>query len=396
MHPILSEPGRLRFYIAAWLPSALLLAVLVGLTREVSAGHAAALAIPLGLLYALVCLSSWYPSRYVPAEPANAWRLLTVHGVGAILSSSAWLAVGNIWAYVLDRLPGSHGYIADFRLQAPVFLVYGLLMYALAAAVSYLMIAFENSRNIEREAERQRMANEKERHIARDIQRRLLPPAEVNGHGYRLAARHRPAQFVGGDFYDFYRVSERHIALVMADVAGKGIGASLIMASARASLRVLAPDHGILETIQELNHRLYDELDPREFVALAFAHYDPSTRELELVNCGLPDPLIISAGKPPRQLAVPGPRLPLGLRRNVAYQTTSFSLSANERILLYTDGLPETPTASGDPLGYEMFENVVASQTTTTPLAWIDQLIDRLGEGSEPEDDMTALLLEPC
>ena len=117
----------------------------------------------------------------------------------------------NALAKLLERLPWFHDLTADIRLQAPVFVAVGLLLYTLAVAMNYLLIAFEasnqaESRNLElayqareaeREAARERNQAEKERELARALQQRLLPPAQVDGRGYRLGAHHQPAQFVG-------------------------------------------------------------------------------------------------------------------------------------------------------------------------------------------------------
>ncbi|HSS44398.1 MAG TPA: SpoIIE family protein phosphatase, partial [Thermoanaerobaculia bacterium] len=110
---------------------------------------------------------------------------------------------------------------------------------------------------------------EKELELARSIQRRLLPPAEIEGDGYRVAARNLPARFVAGDFYDVFPLSDGTVGLVVADVSGKGIGASLIMASVKSVVPLVASGRSVSETLRELNRKLSGELAAREFVALA-------------------------------------------------------------------------------------------------------------------------------
>jgi hypothetical protein len=238
---------------------------------------------------------------------------------------------------------------------------------------------------------------ERELELARDLQSRLLPPPEIAGEGYRVAARNLAARVVAGDFYDVFRLADGAVGLTVADVAGKGMAASLIMASAKARLPLLAADRLAEETLRELNRTLAAELSPREFVALAFLRYDPERGTATLVNAGLPDPYLLRTGEPPLPLIVPGPRLPLGARREVAYQALAVPLQPGDRILMLTDGLAEASTSAGEPLGYPALASLLAAgPEALTPLAWIDALLDRVRTATQAslEDDWTALLLE--
>src|SRR6185503_16981032 len=146
---------------------------------------------------------------------------IAAHGLAAAISSSVWLVAGLGWAHLLDRVPKLQGTSEGFRGMLVLFFAVGVLLYVLAVVVHYLLIAFETSsetesRNLEltvqaREAElramsarREQELAEQELELARSIQRRLLPPAEVGGDGYRVAARNLPARFVAGDFYDVF------------------------------------------------------------------------------------------------------------------------------------------------------------------------------------------------
>jgi sigma-B regulation protein RsbU (phosphoserine phosphatase) len=238
---------------------------------------------------------------------------------------------------------------------------------------------------------------ERELQLARDLQSRLLPPPEMEGEGYRVAARNLAARVVAGDFYDVFRLADGAVGLTVADVAGKGMAASLIMASAKARLPLLAADRSAAETLRELNRVLAAELSSREFVALAFVRYDPIRGTVTLANAGLPDPYLLRAGEPPRALEAPGPRLPLGARHEVPYETLEVRLEPGDRLLLLTDGLAEAPTPAGEPLGYPALAALLAADGgMAAPLAWIDGLLDRVRNATSPslEDDWTALVLE--
>ena len=241
----------------------------------------------------------------------------------------------------------------------------------------------------------------KELELARDIQRRLLPPARVVGRGFTVVARSEPARFVGGDFYDVLRPSDGGVGVVVADVAGKGIGASLIMASVKAMMPFVAAERSVEETLRELNRHLHSELGcrprgPRTFVALAYARFDPATRRLWLANAGLPDPYRLRGDADPEVIAVPGERLPLGMRAEVAYESCELELGCGEWLLLLSDGIPEARRMSGDPLGYETLEKLLDRGVEGPGEAWLDALLEQVRELSVPEpvDDWTAVLLE--
>jgi hypothetical protein len=236
---------------------------------------------------------------------------------------------------------------------------------------------------------------EKELELARSIQQRLLPPDAIEADGFRVSARNLPARFVAGDFYDVFHLADGTVGLVIADVSGKGIGASLIMASVKAVVPLVAAGRSAAETLTHLNRKLSAELAARDFVALCFARYEPADGSLEIANAGLPDPYRLSAAEPIEALSVPGPRLPLGARREVAYESLRVTVGHGQRVLFVTDGLPEAPDAGGEPLGYETLSRLVASAA-----AGSGDLLNRLLESvraASPgalQDDWTVLLLE--
>ena len=236
---------------------------------------------------------------------------------------------------------------------------------------------------------------EKELELARAIQQRLLPPATLDGPGFAVAARCIPARHVGGDFYDVFHLEDGRLGLAVADVAGKGIGAALIMATAKAVVPLLATSADPAATLSALNAKLKKELGPREFVALAFAVFDAATGELRLSNAGLPDPYLLRSGESPRALSCPGPRIPLGLRGEVPRETLRVDLAPSDRVVFLSDGLPEAPRPDGEPLGYGALEGLL-DLPEVPPGEAVELLLSRVAAaaGASPEDDATVLLLE--
>lgn len=235
--------------------------------------------------------------------------------------------------------------------------------------------------------------------LAREIQCRLLPPPRVVGPGFEVLTRIVPARVLAGDLCDVLRHPDGSVGVMAADVAGKGVAASLVMASVKATFPFLAADNDVPGTLRALGHRLSEELGRRQFVALAYARFDPATSEVTIANAGLPDPLVLRRGEPPFAVEVPGPRLPLGARSDVSYQSRRLTLGSGERLLLYTDGLPETRLAEGEVLGFDAFTRLVAAvphpDGEGADEDWLDALLARVLElgGVAPDDDCTLALL---
>jgi Stage II sporulation protein E (SpoIIE) len=235
---------------------------------------------------------------------------------------------------------------------------------------------------------------ERELELARTIQQRLLPPESVTGNGYRIRARNVAAQYVAGDFYDAFHLADGTLGVAVADVSGKGIGASLLMATVKAMLPLVAEGRRPSETLTELNRKLRAELPRHAFVALSYARLDPGAGTLELSNAGLPDQYLLRAGAAAEMLSVGGPRLPLGSWRDVVYESMTVSLRAGDAVLWLTDGLAEATTASGEQLGYEKLLQEV-NDAALAPADMLDTLFERVGliTSRKLEDDCTALVL---
>jgi Stage II sporulation protein E (SpoIIE) len=229
---------------------------------------------------------------------------------------------------------------------------------------------------------------EKELQIAREMQQRLLPPPLIEQDGFRVAARTQPAHIVGGDFYDVVRLGDGSHGVIIADVSGKGIAASLLMASCKAMIPLLATNGGVAEVMHALNERLCEQLGRREFVAMLFARFDSTTGALEIVNAGMPDPYVIG-NDAPRALTVTGERFPLGIRRETRYDTAHASLARGERLLMFSDGFPEAMVGE-EAVGYDKVESMLGGFQS------VDALITSLAAipGVRIDDDLTVMTLE--
>lgn len=340
-------------------------------------------------IYSIANLLGWLLQRRL--ERLTGKQKTAFHIVELFFSGvCAWLLTGLLVQAIFPGVsvlgPGAYRYVLA---TAGLAIFFGFAFISFEGLKSRLAESVARVKEVE--------FAERELQLARELQSRLLPPAEVAGEGYRVAARNLAARVVAGDFYDVFRLADGAVGLTVADVAGKGMAASLIMASAKARLPLLAADRPAEETLRELNRVLAAELSAREFVALVFARYEPSLGVLTLANAGLPDPYLLRRDEPPRPLAVPGPRLPLGVRREVPYEALQISLQPGDRLLMFTDGLAEAPTSAGEPLGYAALAGLMQLDGGAAPLlAWLDDVLERVRArtGAVLEDDWTALVLE--
>jgi Stage II sporulation protein E (SpoIIE) len=275
-----------------------------------------------------------------------------------LLSRAVLYSVAGMASWILASwIAGITGLVST-RFTLGAFAGYLPVVGALSLSIGFLFYTYGVLQDrLRKSVERLKEAEfaEKELEIARSIQQRILPPPELSGDGFRVLASNLAARFVAGDFYDFFRLPDGALGVVVADVAGKGMGASLIMATVKAALPFLADGRSVAETLREANRRIAPRLAPREFVALAYLRYEPDSGAFALGNAGLPDPYRVSNGAA-QVLSVPGPRFPLGVRAEVAYEEIRGTLAASEKLVFVTDGLPEAPDPSGEPLGYARFE----------------------------------------
>ena len=174
MHPILSQLRRVVLYLLAWIPIAGLLAYLLTVSHEISTREAIVLAVPLCLLYAFQCLSSWYTCRGNPLEKYGLGRLITTHLTGAVVASGFWAVAAVGLASTLSKSQSFVGLSARFRPEIPLVVVTGLLLYLLWVTLYYVIIAVEASRDAEARVMKASV-------LARDAELRALK-AQVNPH----------------------------------------------------------------------------------------------------------------------------------------------------------------------------------------------------------------------
>src|SRR5260221_3291114 len=150
MHPILARPGRLGAYVGIWLPLGVLLAALLALQGVLGWIDALIVAVPLAVSYGFLCLSAWYVAGGSPVDRVGAARVGATAVGASLLSSAIWLLIARGWLGLIASFGRRTDASALFRSAAPTFFGFGVLLYLLAMAVSYLASAFAVSRDAER------------------------------------------------------------------------------------------------------------------------------------------------------------------------------------------------------------------------------------------------------
>ncbi|MBK9376442.1 MAG: SpoIIE family protein phosphatase [Holophagales bacterium] len=233
--------------------------------------------------------------------------------------------------------------------------------------------------------------------IARDLQRRLLPSPDFAFPGVELAADFRPAAAIGGDFYHFLGEGETRLTVVIADVAGHGLPAGIVMASALASLAALS--RGGTDTPTLLAH-LDDEVrrttERRAFVTLAHVRFDLAGRAAEFTNAGHIYPYRVAPDG--TVSSVENPSKPLGAGRPVERVTVTVPLVDGETWVLLSDGVVEAMAPDGsEAFGFERLESALARCGGKGPRDVLESVLDAWRAhtgGDDPEDDRTVVVVK--
>ena len=238
--------------------------------------------------------------------------------------------------------------------------------------------------------------NEQELHLAATIQRRIIPRDLPNIPGYEIAGINLPAHEIGGDYYDCIPVGTDRYALVIADVTGKGIPASLLVNSLHASLLVHLDNDVSLETLAlRLNALIFRTSTPSTFITFLIAVLHPPSGTIEMINAGHNPALVSRQDGSLEVMKTHG--LPLGCTVEVThYEREVCVILPGEGFLLFTDGVSEAMNPEYEPFSQEALEEFLTTHAECNPSSLIDSLIERITahRGEAPQsDDITLVYL---
>lgn len=270
-------------------------------------------------------------------------------------------------------------------------------MALLESVAGQTALALENSRLTatvaEEAAQRERITNEIE--IARTVQERLFPRAAPQVAGLEPAGLCRPAQSVGGDYYDFFATPSGAVGMAIGDIAGKGIPAALLMASLQASLRglTLAGISDLADLMEKLNILMYDFSPANRFATFFCCLYDPATGRLRYSSAGH-NPALLLQAETGEALWLKTRGVALGLRRKSVYEQAEITLDPGDCLLLYTDGVTEARNPAGEEFEEHRLEAVIRTLSARPAGAIPEALlaaIDSFAAGATQHDDITVI-----
>jgi len=332
-----------------------------------------------------VDLTDLAPLPWYERLPRSLWRffLAVAYRLGPwrrVLFAGATMALGMGWLGFLVHLLT----VGPFSLE-PLSNVGTWLL--LAATVLFFLLTLEL---------RDKLSLKGDLEVARQIQFGLLPFEPFEKDGVSIATAMRPANTVGGDYFDVIELGEGRLALAVGDVAGKGMPAALLMALLQGSLRTLL-SAGLRgeELVAKLNAHLCSNIPSNRLITLFYAELDTATGGLRYVNAGHNPPFILASRPPPVRLAATA--MALGITTDTPFPSMTTELSPGDRLVLYTDGVTEAEDPKDREYGEARLGAWLQANRDQPGRKLVDGVIAEVLEHcgtARPRDDMTLLCLD--
>lgn len=231
--------------------------------------------------------------------------------------------------------------------------------------------------------------------VARQVQLALLPERDPEVDGFDISGYNFSTEEVSGDYYDFVKPYEDQLGLVIADVSGKGVPASLLMAFLRASLRAaIHTGYAPNVAMAKVNYLLWESIDPHQFVTCFYGMLDATNRTLAFVNAGH-NPLLVLNPDGPRFVERGG--LPLGLFKDTRYYEYYLPIDSGQVLVLYTDGATEALSPDGHEYSRSRLVDAVRSSRNLRARQMIDYIYNDIFEwtgGRGSGDDVTFVVIK--
>ncbi|RFC42270.1 MAG: sigma-B regulation protein RsbU (phosphoserine phosphatase) [Verrucomicrobia bacterium] len=236
--------------------------------------------------------------------------------------------------------------------------------------------------------------------VAQEIQRILLPSKAPDFDGFEIVGSNVPARHVSGDYYDFLHVDPERCGVVIADVSGKGVPASLIMATCRSVLRSQAPGEiSAAQVLKNVNQRLFPDIKEDMFISMAYMVLERNSPKITLCRAGHDAPFLYrAADRSVSRINPPG--MAVGIDSGEAFDrfTRDFCLELhpNDCLVLYTDGVTEALDTEGEEFGMERVTHAIVESAPLGAAAILERLTEDLKKfvGAAPQhDDITLIVI---
>jgi sigma-B regulation protein RsbU (phosphoserine phosphatase) len=247
-------------------------------------------------------------------------------------------------------------------------------------------------------AEKRRIDSDLE--VAHEIQRILLPSRAPEIEGFEISGLNLPARHVSGDYYDFLNVDENHCGVVIADVSGKGVPASLIMATCRGVLRGEAEGElSAAELLRRVNRRMFPDIKEDMFISMAYLILEKSQGKVTLCRAGHDAPLLYKASDQTVTRVNP-PGMAVGIDNGGAFNRVSrdfcFEMESGDCVVLFTDGVTEALDPEGEEFGVPRVTRVLLENAQLCASALLERITTELKSfvGAAPQhDDITLIVI---
>ena len=244
-----------------------------------------------------------------------------------------------------------------------------------------------------------RLSLKRDLEVAREIQNAMLPEGTWSGPGVEAFGLTKPANTVGGDFYDILPQADGTVLVALGDVAGKASPAALLMALLLAILRTLVDERLPLPAlVQRLNLQVTRHAPPSRFITLFLASFDPSTGRLEFVNAGQTPPLLRRQNGSIERLLSGG--VALGMFEGSTYHAGEIQMAPGDALLMYSDGMTEAESPDGQPFDEAGLERTLALYAGAYQKSAAAELgkavfdaVERHRRDRRLQDDLTVLVL---
>jgi phosphoserine phosphatase RsbU/P len=246
----------------------------------------------------------------------------------------------------------------------------------------------------------QRSRLEAELELSQKVQKALLPQDVPRLAGWEVAVFSRPASIVGGDYFDFGHFANGHHSFVIADVMGKGMPASMLMASLQASLRIIIPESSTpSDVLNRVNQVFCHNINLTKFVTVFIAELDVAAGILRYASAGHNPPLVLrhdnDAGTPGVESLLPTGAA-IGLIENAQFVTEEIRVNTGDSVLLYTDGVVEAGIQTGEMFGEERLQEWLQTrrrESANVLMRGLLQELDAFTRNAPPSDDTTIMVI---
>jgi sigma-B regulation protein RsbU (phosphoserine phosphatase) len=273
----------------------------------------------------------------------------------------------------------------------------------LMSVAAQLALVIENSRLAERMVAEERLRRELA--MAWEVQRRLLPAEAPESVAVDLAGFCEPAGGVGGDYYDFIVLDNQQLGIAIADVAGKGMPAALLMSTMQATLRSLAVRSGahphvngsLPGMVTTLNRLLFDSTRGSNYVTFFYAQFDPDTLRLTYVNAGHNPPFLMRASQTNDFQHLSAGGLIVGVFEHCSYEQETIQMESGDVLFAFTDGLTEALDIGGEEFGEARVKETLAAHvrlSVSEIRAGIELRVKQWCAGAPQYDDMTFVVMK--